>query len=124
MRPETEQPDLELRDLETFYATQNYYKYMGVLLTDGIKYIAENGYSWFVTDAVSIIVAHPKIRRYLARDNFLTIRLKLNGDKTAEMIFEDGNYHKLYRQHYEFTDAKRELTLFYVDNVLMLSNEY
>jgi hypothetical protein len=126
MQPETEtKPDLELRDLEAFYATQNYYKYMGVLLTDGIKYIAENGYSWFVTDAVAVIVAHPKIRRYLARDNFLTIRLKLNKkENSAQMVFEDGNYKKLYVQKYKITDAKRELTLFFCDNVLMLASEY
>jgi len=122
------QPDLELKALNQFYGTQQYYRYMGVLLTDGIRYIMENGYSWFVTDAIAVIVAHPKIRQYLQNDDFLTIRLKLNKDKdghtTADMIMEDGNYNELYRQHYDITDAKRELKLFYTGNTLMLASEY
>jgi len=122
------QPDLELKALNQFYGTQQYYRYMGVLLTDGIRYIMENGYSWFVTDAIAVIVAHPKIRRHLQKEDFLTIKLKLNKDKdgytTADMIMEDGNHNRLYRQHYDITDAKRELKLFYTGNVLMLSSEY
>jgi hypothetical protein len=122
------QPDLELKALNSYYGTQNYYQYMGVLFTDGIRYIMENGYSWFVTDAIAIIIANQTIRRHLQKDDFLTIKLKLNKDKdgftTADMIFEDGNYNELYRQHYDFTDAKKELKLFYTGNVLMLSSEY
>jgi hypothetical protein len=121
-------PDLELKALNSYCGTQNYYRYMGVLITDGIRYIMENGYSWFVTDAIAVIVAHPKIRRHLQKDDFLTINLKLNKDEdgyaTADMIFEDGDYNELYRQHYDLTDAKRELKLFYTGNTLMLSNEY
>ncbi len=121
-------PDLELKALNQFYGTQQYYRYMGVLLTDGIRYIMENGYSWFVTDAIAVIVAHPKIRRHLQKEDFLTIKLKLNKDKdgytTADMIMEDGNYNELYRQHYDITDAKRELKLFYTGNTLMLASEY
>ena len=123
-----EKPDLELKALNSYYGTQNYYQYMGVLFTDGIRYIMENGYSWFVTDAIAVIVAHQKIRRHLQNDDFLTIKLKLNKDEdgytTADMIFEDGNYNELYRQHYDFTDAKKDLKLFYTGNVLMLSSEY
>jgi len=121
-------PDLELKALDSYCGTQSYYRYMGVLLTDGVKYLMENGYSWFVTDAIAVIVAHPKIRRHLQEDDFLTIKLKLNKDEdgytTADMIITDGNDTQLYRQHYDLTDAKRELKLFYTGNVLMLASEY
>jgi hypothetical protein len=118
------QPDLELKGLNGFIGTQNYYQYMGVLFTDGIRYIMENGYGWFVTDAIAVIVAHQKIRRHLQKDDFLTIKLKLKGNSEADMIFEDGNYNELYRQHYDFTDAKKDLKLFYTGNVLMLNSEW
>jgi hypothetical protein len=118
------EPDLELKGLNEFYGTQNYYQYMGVLFTDGVKYLMENGYSWFVTDAIAVIVAHPKIRRHLQKDDFLTVKLKLTGEYEADMIITDGNDTQLYRQHYDFTDAKRELKLFYTGNVLMLASEY
>jgi hypothetical protein len=119
-----ETPDLELKALNSYYGTQNYYQYMGVLFTDGIRYIMENGYSWFVTDAIAIIIAHQKIRRHLQKDDFLTIKLKLKGNSEADMVFEDGNYNELYRQHYDFTDAKKDLKLFYTGNTLMLASEY
>jgi hypothetical protein len=122
------EPDLELKGLNGFIGTQNYYRYMGVLFTDGIRYLMENGYSWFITDAIAVIVAHPKIRRHLQEDDFLTIRLKLNKDEdgfaTADMIITDGNDTQLYRQHYDFTDAKKELKLFYTGNTLMLASEW
>ena len=42
----------------------------------------------------------------------------------ATMEITDGNGHAFYRQEYKWSDAKRDLTLFYADNVLMLSGEY
>jgi hypothetical protein len=118
------QPDLELRHLEQFNGTDIYYRHMGILLTDGVRYLMENGYSWFVTDAIITIKLHPKIRRYLQEEDFLTIELKLTSEYEADMIITDGNDNELYRQHYDLTDAKRELKLFYTGNVLMLAQEY
>ncbi|MCW1308285.1 MAG: hypothetical protein OH337_03695 [Candidatus Parvarchaeota archaeon] len=115
--------DLELRELDKYTGTEHYYNFMGVLITDGVKYIMENGYTWFVADVVALIKAHPRIREYLKRDTFLTARLEVE-DNEADLILEDGDYNKLYSQHYSFTDAKRNLKLFYVSGVLMLSNEY
>jgi NAD kinase len=119
-----ETPDLELKGLNGFIGTQNYYQYMGVLFTDGIRYIMENGYSWFVTDAIAVIIADQKIRRHLQKDDFLTIKLKLTAENEADMIITDGNDTQLYRQHYDFTDAKKDLKLFYTGNTLMLASEY
>jgi hypothetical protein len=36
--------------------------------TDGLHHIMQNGYSWFVTDAVAVLKAHPKLTEYLAHD--------------------------------------------------------
>jgi hypothetical protein len=95
----------------------------GVLVTEGVKYIMDNGYSWFVTDFIAVIKFREKFPK-LRNHPFLTVKLKLTGDSEADMIIEDGNYNELYRQHYDFTDAKKELTLFYTDDVLMLNSEY
>jgi hypothetical protein len=120
--------DLELKNLNHYYATQGYFNVLGINVTDGVLYIMRNGYSWFVTDAISVIVANPKVRKYLEGETFLSVKLKLNKDKegfpVADMVIDDGNGNVLYKQHYDITDAKRELTLFYDDGVLMLSGEY
>ena len=112
--------DLELRDLAAYTGTENYYRgWLNVLLTDGVKYVMRNGYSWFVNDAISVIVG-----KGWRNADFLAVRLKLMGDNKAKMIIDDGNGNVLYTQKYELTDAKRELTLYYSHNVLMLSSEY
>jgi len=109
--------DLELKQLSGFIGTTRYYGVLGANVTDGIKYIMDNGYSWFVTD--SLIVAKMKFKH----EPFLSIKLKLK-DKGAETIITDGNTKTLYKQQYLITDAKQNIDLFYCDNVLMLSNEY
>jgi hypothetical protein len=120
------EPDLELKSLSQFYGTQQYYNVFGVKVTEGVKYIMDNGYSWFVTDFIAVIKFREKFPK-LRNQPFLSVKLKLCGDVArweGDLIIEDGNYNELYRQHYDFTDAKRELTLFFTDNVLMLNSEY
>jgi len=111
--------DNELKDLGSYTGTENYYKMMGALVTDGVKYIMDNGYSWFVTDALAVIKTKFK------NEEFLTIKLQVNKEKqTATMLITDGNNNVLYKQDYKYTDAKVNLTLFFTDNVLLLSSEY
>lgn len=117
-------PDLKLRGLNSFIGTTKYYRYHGVLLTDGVKYIMENGYSWFVTDAIIVIKMHKRIREYLRHEDFLTIKLTNLKDHECDMIITNGNDKVLYKHHYELTDAERELKLFFTGNVLMLASEY
>jgi len=109
--------DLYLKDMGYYTGSEKYYNVLGVYVTDGIKYIMENGYSWFVTDAIAVI------RAKLKNEGFLTVALKNQSDM-ATMEITDGNGHVFYRQEYKWSDAKRNLTLFYADNVLMLSGEY
>jgi hypothetical protein len=112
--------DLELKDLEQFYGTQNYYEsFLGTKATDGIKYIANNGYSWLVTDCIVVIKTELK-----DNSDFFVINLKLKEKNNAEVFIMDGNGKILHTQIYEYTDAKRELTLYFQNNVLMLSGEY
>ena len=79
----------------------------------------ENGYAWFVTDAQIVIMMKPRLRR----EPFLTVELKLNGDGTAKTVITDGNDNILYTQRYEWTDAKKELKLYYENGVLLLPSE-
>jgi len=111
--------DLELKELNQFCGTQQYYKgFLNTNLTDGIAYIMNNGYTWFVNDAITVI------KTELKNQAFLVVKLELLPDSKAKMIIDDGNGKILYTQNYDYTDAKRELKLFFTDNVLMLSSEY
>jgi len=114
---EMEQDDLELKGLGNFYGTEGYSDVFGFNVTDGVAYIMKNGYSWFVTDF--LIVAGMKFKD----EEFMSIKLKIE-DSKAEMIVTDGNEKKLYTQKYEWTNAKKDLSLYLTNGVLMLSQEY
>jgi len=119
MITETEyKKDLNLEGLSQFTGTEQYHRCLNALLTDGVAYVMKNGYSWFITDM--LIVAKMKLRN----EEFLSITLKLLENNKAEMIITNGNGKTLYTQKYEFTDAKKGINLYFVDNVLMLSSEY
>ena len=114
-------PDLELKALNSFIGTTEYYRVMGALVTEGVKYIMDNGYGWLVTDALAVICFKPTLRNA----DFLVVRLNVDTEKAeADMIIDDGNGNILHKQHYKFTDAKRSLKLYYQRGVLMLSSEY
>lgn len=115
-----EKDDLELKELGQYYGTTQYHNVLGKNVTDGIVYIMHNGYSWFVTDMLAVLIYHDKFKGY---EDFLSVKLKLEGTKGTAVI-EDGNGSVLYTQEYKYTDAKREVTLFYEGGVLLLSGEH
>ncbi len=116
--------DLELKALGNYYGTEHYYSVMGVNVTDGVRYVMENGYSWLVTDILPLL----RLRDNLKREPFLVIQLTPHNSE-ADLTITDGGKDDnapvlLYSHRYKFTDARRELKLFYADSVLMLSSEY
>jgi len=118
MEIETEKVDLTLNGIEQFTGTQAYHNVLNANVTDGVNYVMKNGYSWFITD--TLIVIKMKLRN----EEFLSIKLKLLDNNKAKMVITDGNEKTLYTQEYGYTDAKRELNLFFTDKVMMLNSEY
>ena len=114
--------DLSLKDLQKYRGSEGYFNVMGFNATDGIGYIMKNGYSWFVTDFLS--VAMFKVKDKWKDEGFICVKLKVSEDKSALMDVTDGNEHELYTQKYELTNAQKDLTLYLIDGVLLLSSEY
>lgn len=116
--------DLELKELGAFTGTESYHsaKPFPEKLTDGVAYVMQNGYTWLITDALSLIHTKPSCRG----QEFYSIKLRLKKMPKVEaiLLISDGNENILATQDYEFTTAKKELDLFLTDNVLMLSSEY
>lgn len=110
--------DLELKEIGQYYGTTQYWDVMGVNVTDGIKYVMDNGYSWLVTDASVIL------KMVLAKERFVVIKSKLEEDGTVNVKYFNGDGEELYRQDYEWSDAKAEIKFYYTNNVLMLPGEY
>ena len=116
---ETKTDDLNLTDLGHYHGTEQYHNVMGTQVTDGIAYVMSNGYSWVITDAVAVLRYEKKV----AAEEFVCVILKVTKN-TAVITYEDGNGEVLFKQEYNYTDAKRDLKLFYTNKVLMLAGEY
>ena len=110
--------DLELKELEQFNGTEQYHEMYGANLTDGAFYVEQNGYHWFISDM--LIIANT----LKEKQPFMSIKLKLLDDGKGVGTIDDGNGNILHEQKYNYTDAERELVLYFTDNVLMLSREY
>lgn len=109
----------DLPELNSFSGSSKYFNVMNVKVTEGVKYLMLNGYSWLVTDAIVILRMKPKV----TREEFVVIQLKLK-DGEGIVKYGDGNGNSLFSQKYLYTDAQTEVKLFYTDGVLMLSGEY
>lgn len=114
--------DLELKKLDFFSGSENYYRCMGVLITDGVKYVAENGYAWLVIDAISKIKFDKKLRN----EDFISIKLEIPKEGEAVVIFKNADGKVIKKEKYKYSNVKREFKMYYdrASNVLMLSGEY
>jgi hypothetical protein len=111
--------DLSLKQLNQYFGTERYYNVFDFNVTEGINYIMNNGYSWFVTDVLSVVLFNKEIQS----QEFLSIKLKVLNNK-AEVTITNGNDKILSKYKYKYTDAERDLNLYLTNNVLMLSSEY
>ena len=114
--------DLELKQLGQFSGgSENLYRDIMFHTdeTEGVKYVADNGYGWFISDAKAVLKGVPRVRN----EEFVVVRLTVNPDKTATVTYDDGNNNVLYHQNYKWTSAKRDIKLYFENNVLMLPDE-
>ena len=108
-------------NLKQFTGTECYYKYFeDIVFTDGVKYLAEScGTFWFL-DIVCSYQSNPKIKA----EGFQVWTLKAK-DSRGVVTCGDGNNNELIKQEIEFTDFPLDkITVWKVDNVIMLPNEY
>lgn len=119
---------MEALQLEQFTGTENYYRHpLGIVYTDGVKYLAEKAGAYWLID---LIASHqPRIKRKLAalqERDFQSWTLEKIGNEYRARC-DNGNGGFLATQRFPYTDFPAELMpfgLFLVDGVLMLKTEY
>jgi len=122
MDTELKESDLNQRSLDQFTGTENYYKHMlsGYTYTDGIKYLAEKGKSYWLIDKILILTRYTK-----KLQEFGVWELVVSEDKTAVLTCEDGNGHKLYTETIDYTDFKLDkVEVWFESGVLILPSEH
>ena len=113
--------------LQHFHGTEMFYSIplLRTRFTDGLKYLSEVAECfWLITDT-SVIA-----KSLMNRSEFIDFK-RLSEEKQdftgyeAEIIYTDGNDTVLEKQGYLSTDFPLdELRLFFVNDTLMLPNEY
>ena len=108
-------------DLNQFTGTQAYYYVFGKKITDGVKYLMENGAGWLVTDILSY-----QVETDVQKIPFQIWELHVFLDKTAILTMaEDVGKPIIVKEKYNYTDFPLPyIKLYFVDGVLLLPSEY
>ena len=116
--------DDALSNLSSFTGTSHYYPFTRRhWLTDGTKYLADTAGAYWLMDA-----AASHLDEIGTQDWFVLIHLVVQ-NRSAVMVYEDGNGHEHARQEIEYTDFPlSQIRLFACWNglhwVIMLPSEY
>ena len=114
--------------LSQFSGTEHYYKIMpNVLMTDGAKFVADNGEAYWLMTAIASYLPN-----FTNTESFIVANLQVNNTghaRTALLKLDDGNDNVLAEQFIEYTDFELdEIKLYACDTgdmwVIMLPREY
>jgi len=113
-----------LENLGQFTGTEHWYRTVvpSITYTDGAKYVADQCESYWLLDDIAIYQTLDKIRK----EEFQVWKLKVDLAKSEGVLScEDGNNHVVFTKKIPFTDFPvAEMTLWYVDKVILLPSEY
>jgi hypothetical protein len=113
-----------LTDLDHFTGTEQWYRHAlnrNILYTDGARYVADNARAYWLLDAIVIAQLDTSVRG----QPFQVWKLAVEQSRGI-LTCEDGNGGgSLYRQEMTFTDFPAPgVTLWFIDNVVLLPSEY
>jgi hypothetical protein len=94
---------LTAADLGQFTGTEGYTRYLGgLLLTDGVRYLAEQGSCFWFIDIIASY--QPEARKDPALREMQFWKLTVKADKSAVVTCDDGNGKVSIKQAVPFTD--------------------
>ena len=116
------------QQLSQFSGTEHYYRIMPtVLMTDGAKFVADNGGAyWLMTAIASYLPQFKNTEPFIVADLEVS---NIGNSRTALLKLEDGNENILVEQHIAYTDFELDKIKFYACDtgdawVIMLPREY
>ncbi len=117
---------LNKSDLTQFTGTTRYYKHLtGLLYTDGVQYVAEQGKAYWLIDAIVSWQFDPNIQKDPMLQDIQFWKLKVNQDNSAVLICERDSGNVAVTQEIKLTDfSLPKISLYFTQNVLMLPSEY
>jgi hypothetical protein len=120
----TNATSLTKTDLLQFTGTENWHRHAinrKVLYTDGVKYLADHAGAYWLIDQIALRQPYNKS---LTAEAFQVWKLAVRPDHYGTLTCEDGNGRSIFTKKL-FTDFPLdEITLYFTDNVIMLTSEY
>jgi hypothetical protein len=112
---------LQASELWQFTGTTQWFRHLsGYLYTDGVQYVAEQGGAYWLVDKILFIT-----RAKVKLQEFGVWKLAVREDRSATLVCEDGNYHKLFEEKIDWTDFPLEkVELWFENGVLILPSEH
>ena len=107
--------------LNQFTGTEHWYRHwLGILYTDGVKFLAEKAGAYWLIDAVA------SYQNKLKDVPFQIWTLVVNEDNSAILqMREDSDMPFRVEQYIKYSDFSLEsIRLYFIDNVLLLPSEY
>jgi hypothetical protein len=93
------QKDFDVTQLSMFTGTERYYRISGaVMITDGVKYLADNAGAYWLIDGIASYLP-----QFTGREDFVVAKICRSG-VSADLALEDGNGRVLDTQHIQYTD--------------------
>jgi len=119
-------PTLTETDLTQFTGTSQWYKHhLGLLYTDGVRYLAEQGGAYWLLDAIASWQLQPVVQQDQLLQSIQFWKLTVNEDCSARLICERDQGDVAITQDIPFTDFPlREVRLYCQQGVLLLPSEY
>ena len=112
--------DVKKENLMQFIGTEQYWNVMGFRVTDGVKFLMDNGASWLITDIISY-----QYDKKIGSRSFQVWKLKVKDNKGVLEMREDSDLPVVVRQEYGYTDFPLdEIEIWVVDGVVLLPSEY
>jgi hypothetical protein len=112
-------------NLEQFTGTEQYYKHVGILYTDGVKHLAEEAGAYWLIDAIASWQISPKVKRDSMLQQIQFWKLRVKPDNSAVLTCERDEDDIVLTQEIPYTDFPLEsVTLYLTNRVLMLPSEY
>jgi hypothetical protein len=110
-----------LEDLHAHHCTDFYYRYMTIMITDGVKFLCETAQCWWFAD----VIASHQFNELVKNEDFQVYQLDVNEDQSALITITDGNGRILDKQELTFTDFPLEtITVWCIGKVALLPHEY
>lgn len=107
--------------LAQFRGSDMWYRtHPNVLITDGVKFLADECKAYWLIDNIASYQIDPKVKN----EGFQVIDLTVDEIRKGLIVVTDGNENELFRQTFFTTFPLKKMRLYYTGGVCLLPSEY